>query len=52
MINKLIKKLEKEGKVKKQKAGIIQVEALLRQAVFDLEEAKKISTLPRERLIC
>ncbi len=42
MINKLIKKLEKEGKVKKQKAGIIQVEALLRQAVFDLEEAAKI----------
>jgi uncharacterized protein (UPF0332 family) len=41
--DKLIKKLEKEGKIKKQKAGFVQVEALLRQAIFDLQEAKKIS---------
>ena len=35
MTDKLIKKLEKEGKIKKQKAGFIQVEALLKQAIFE-----------------
>jgi len=29
MLNKTITRLEKEGKIKKQKAGIVQVEALL-----------------------
>lgn len=43
MPDKLLKKLEKEGKLRKQKVGIVQVEALLRQAIFDLQEAKKIS---------
>jgi uncharacterized protein (UPF0332 family) len=38
-----IKKLEKEGKIIKQKAGIVQVEALLREAIFDLGEARKVS---------
>jgi len=41
-LDKLIKKLEREGKIKKQKVGIVQIEALLKQAVLDLEEAKKI----------
>ena len=41
-MDKLIKKLEREGKIKKQKVGIVQIEALLKQAVLDLEEAKKI----------
>jgi uncharacterized protein (UPF0332 family) len=36
-------KLEREGKLKKQKAGIVQVEALLKQAIADLKEAKKIA---------
>lgn len=45
MLNKLIKKLLQEGKLKKQKVGIIQVEALLKQAIFDLREAEKISNI-------
>jgi uncharacterized protein (UPF0332 family) len=45
MPEKLIAKLEKEGKLKKQKAGIAQIEALLRQAIFDLKEANKIAHL-------
>ena len=45
MFYKLIKKLEKEGKIKRQKAGIVQVEALLKQSILDLKEAKKVSHL-------
>lgn len=45
MFNKLVKKLELEKKIKKQKAGIVQIEALLREAILDLTEAKKISHL-------
>lgn len=45
MIDKLINKLQKEGKIRKQKTGIIQIEALLRDAVSDLKEAKSISHL-------
>ncbi|MFH1478714.1 MAG: hypothetical protein ABIG92_02935 [Candidatus Omnitrophota bacterium] len=45
MLNKLIKKLVGEGKLKEQTAGIVQVEALLKQAILDLEEAKKISSI-------
>ncbi|MDD5686742.1 MAG: HEPN domain-containing protein [Elusimicrobia bacterium] len=41
-INTLIKKLKTEGKLRQQRAGIVQVEALLKQAILDLEEAKKI----------
>lgn len=41
----MIKRLEKEGKIKKQKAGIVQIETLLKQAILDLEEAKKISNI-------
>lgn len=42
MPDKLIKKLEKAGKIRKQKVGFVQIEALLKEAVLDLEEAKKI----------
>lgn len=45
MLDKLIKKLEKAGKIRKQKAGFVQIEALLKEAVLDLEEAKKIAHL-------
>ena len=41
-MNDLVKKLLGEGKIKEQKAGIIQTEALLKQSILDLEEAKKI----------
>ncbi len=41
MIENLIKKLEKEGKLAEQKAGIVQIEALLKESIIDLEEAKK-----------
>ncbi len=43
MFDKLAEKLEKQGKLKKQKAGTVQVEALLEQAILDLKEAKKIA---------
>ncbi len=43
MFDKLIQKLKKQGKIKKQKAGIVQIEALLKEAILDLKEAKKIS---------
>jgi hypothetical protein len=42
MLNKLIRRLEKKGKIRKQKAGFVQIEALLKEAILDLEEAKKI----------
>ena len=45
MPDKLIKRLEREGKVRKQKAGLVQVEALLKEAVLDLEEAERISSV-------
>lgn len=45
MLEKLIKRLENEGKLKKQRAGIVQVEAMLKDAMIDLEETKKISHL-------
>jgi len=45
MFEKLVKKLELEKKIKKQKAGIVQIEALLQEAILDLTEAKKISHL-------
>jgi hypothetical protein len=35
MLNKLIKVLEKQGKLKKQKSGFVQSEALLKQAIAD-----------------
>ncbi len=41
---KLIERLLKEGKLRKQKTGIVQVEALLKQSILDLQEAQK--TLP------
>ncbi|OFZ45957.1 MAG: hypothetical protein A2381_00145 [Bdellovibrionales bacterium RIFOXYB1_FULL_37_110] len=45
MKSKLIKKLENEGKLKKQKVGFIQIENLLKEAIIDLSEAKKICLL-------
>ena len=41
MIEDLIKKLEKEGKLAAQKVGIVQIEALLKESIIDLEESKK-----------
>lgn len=42
MLSKLLKKLETEGKIRKQKAGFVQIEALLKEAILDLKEAEKI----------
>lgn len=42
MSQNLIKRLEQEGKLKKQKAGIVQIEALLRESILDLKEARQI----------
>jgi uncharacterized protein (UPF0332 family) len=38
----IIARLEKQGKLKKQKRGIVQIGALLKEAILDLKEAKKI----------
>ena len=44
-MEKLIKKLQTQGRIRKQKAGITQIEALLQQSMLDLKEAKKIAHL-------
>ena len=44
-MDKLIKRFEKAGRIRKQKAGIVQIEALLKEAILDLEEAKRIVNL-------
>ncbi|GEM_PF-3380576 len=36
MLKGLIKRLEKEGKLKEQKVGFLQIEALLREAIIDI----------------
>ena len=41
MIDDPTKKLEKEGKLAAQKVGIVQIEALLKESIIDLEESKK-----------
>lgn len=45
MLDKLIQKLERQGKIRKQNVGIVQIEALLKEAILDLKEAKKISNI-------
>lgn len=45
MFERVIKRLQKEGRIRSQKVGIVQVESLLRQATLDLKEAKKISSI-------
>ncbi len=45
MLDKLVRRLEKAGKIRKQKAGFVQIEALLKEAILDLEEANKIAQL-------
>lgn len=37
MLDKLIRKLEKAGKLRKQKVGFVQIEALLKEATLDNE---------------
>jgi len=38
----VIARLEKEGKLVRQKSGLVQVEALLKEAIVDLSQAKKV----------
>lgn len=45
MLNRAVTRLEKEGKIRKQASGLVQVEALLKEALLDLGEAKKITHL-------
>jgi uncharacterized protein (UPF0332 family) len=45
MLDKAIAQLERAGKIRAQKAGLAQVEALLREAMLDVGEAKKITHL-------
>jgi len=43
MSDELVRRMEKQGRIRKQEVGLVQIEALLRQAIVDLEEAKKVS---------
>ena len=45
MPDKLAKRLQIAGKLRKQQAGFVQIEALLKEAILDLEEAQKITHL-------
>jgi hypothetical protein len=45
VLDKLVSRLEKAGKLRKQKAGFVQIEALLKEAILDLEEAHTIAHL-------
>ena len=45
MLDKLVRRFGKAGKIRKQKAGFVQIEALLKEAILDLEEANKIAQL-------
>ncbi len=45
MAGAIIARLEKQGKLRKQKRGLVQIEALLKEAMLDLKEAKKIAHL-------
>jgi uncharacterized protein (UPF0332 family) len=45
MLNKIIAVLEKAGRVRKQAVGIVQVEAMLKQAILDLKEVRKIASI-------
>jgi uncharacterized protein (UPF0332 family) len=42
MPDRLIRRLEREGRIRKQEAGYVQVEALLKDAILDLGEARRI----------
>lgn len=42
MLKRLIEKFQKEGRIKRQKVGLVQLEALLKEAMLDLKEAKKV----------
>jgi hypothetical protein len=37
MPDKLVKRFEREAKIRRQKAGFVQIEALLKEAILDLE---------------
>lgn len=43
MFKKTVLRLEKAGKIRKQKSGFVQIEALLREPILDLREAKLVS---------
>ena len=45
MPDKLIRRLAREGKIRAQKAGFVQVETLLKDAILDLEEARRIQAV-------
>jgi len=50
MTEDFIKKLLKAGKLKELKAGVVQSEELLKQAILDLEEVRKIINIAEKRL--
>lgn len=49
MIDNLINRLKKEGKLAEQKAGIVQIEDLIKEAIIDIDEAKKTLDVSADR---
>lgn len=49
MIDSLTSRLKKEGKLADQKAGIVQIEDLIKEAIVDLDEAKKTLRISADR---
>jgi uncharacterized protein (UPF0332 family) len=45
MTSDLINKFLREGRLRKQEAGFVQIESLLKEAIADLKEAKKIASI-------
>lgn len=42
MLKRLIEKFSKEGRIREQRVGLVQLEALLKEAMLDLKEAGKV----------
>ena len=45
MTHSAIARLEKEGRLRRRKVGFVQVEAMLKQAILELEEARKTAEI-------
>ncbi len=49
MVDSLISRLKREGKLAEQKVGIVQIENLIKEAIIDLDEAKKTLRISADR---
>ncbi len=44
-MDRLVQRLQREGRIRKIKVGFVQIENLLKEAILDLQEAKKIAQI-------